>query len=368
MSKETTGQAASGGTEGDGQGDTGALMDLVNRMVGDMGAAVSGSLVVLGDRLGIYRALAAEGPVTAGELAGVTGLDERYLREWLSNQAASGYVSYDGAEGRFHLSPEQVAVFANPDSPVSMIGGYYALASTYHDEERVAEAFRNGGGIAWGDHHDCLFCGTEKFFRPGYAAHLVGEWLPSLEGVLPKLKAGGARVADVGCGYGASTIIMAKAFPETEFVGFDLHGPSLEHARSHAAGLSNLRFEQATAKTFPAGDGFDLVTIFDALHDMGDPVGACAHIRKSLRPDGALMLVEPMAGDALEDNLNPIGRLYYGFSTMVCTPASRSQEVGAALGAQAGEARLRGVAEEGGFATLRRAAETPFNLILEARG
>lgn len=347
--------------------DPDALMGLVHQMLGDMGAAVSGSLVVLGDRLGIYRALAGTGPVTETELARATGLDARYLREWLSNQAASGYVTYDSATARFHLSPEQVAIFADPDSPVSMIGGYYALASTYHDEKLIADAFRTGDGIAWGDHHDCLFCGTEKFFRPGYAAHLVSGWIPSLDGVREKLEGGGARVADVGCGYGASTIIMAQAFPNAEFVGYDIHGSSLEHARSHAKDLPNIRFEESTAKAFPAGDGFDLVTIFDALHDMGDPVGACAHIRSSLRPGGTLMLVEPMAGDALEDNLNPVGRLYYGFSTMVCTPGSRSQEVGAALGAQAGEARLRAVVEEAGFSSFRRSAETPFNLILEAR-
>ncbi|MGI9244366.1 MAG: methyltransferase domain-containing protein [Verrucomicrobiales bacterium] len=344
-----------------------ALMDLVGQMVGDMGAAVSGSLVVLGDRVGIYRALAKAGPCTETELAEASGLDARYLREWLSNQAASGYVSYDAASNRFYLSPEQVAVFADPDSPVSMIGGYYALASTYHDEPMIAKAFESGDGIPWQDHHDCLFCGTEKFFRPGYAANLTSSWIPSLDGVGEKLAAGGARVADVGCGYGASTIIMAQAFPESEFVGFDLHGASLEHARSHAEGLPNLRFEEATAKEYPTGDGFDLVTIFDALHDMGDPVGACAHIRDSLRPGGTMMLVEPMAGDALEENINPVGRLYYGFSTMVCTPGSRSQEVGAALGAQAGEARLRGVVEEAGFSKFRRSAETPFNLILEAK-
>ena len=350
------------------QPDQDALMILVNTMLGDMGAALSGSLVVLGDRLGIYRSLAKAGPSTETELAKASGLDARYLREWLSNQAASGYVTYDPAAGRFHLSPEQAAVFADPDSPVCMTGGYYALASTYHDEPLIADAFRTGKGVDWGDHHDCLFCGTEKFFRPGYAANLVSSWLPSLYGIQEKLLAGGARVADVGCGYGASTIIMAKAFPDTEFIGFDLHEGSLEHARSHAKDLPNLRFEQARAKDFPAGDGYDLVTVFDALHDMGDPVGACAHIRASLRPGGSLMLVEPMAGDTLEENLNPVGRLYYGFSTMVCTPGSRAQEVGAALGAQAGEARLRAVTKEAGFETLRRTAETPFNLILEARG
>ena len=343
-----------------------ALMSMVFRMVGDMGAAVTGSLVLLGDRLGIYKKLAKSGPCDEQRLAEITELDARYLREWLSNQAASGYVNYDPETGNFSMSPEQIAVLADPDSPVSMIGGYYSLASTYHDEPKIAEAFRTGDGVAWGEHHECLFCGTEKFFRPGYAANLVANWLPSLEGVVDKLNAGGARVADVGCGYGASTLIMAKAFPESQFVGFDLHDKSLDHARSHIDGMSNVGFEQATAKEFGDEDGYDLVTIFDALHDMGDPVGACAHIRSKLRPGGKLMVVEPMAGDKLEDNLNPIGRVFYAFSTMVCTPGSRSQEVGAALGAQAGEAKLREVMEEAGFKQFRRAAETPFNLILEA--
>jgi SAM-dependent methyltransferase len=349
--------------------EEGPLMGLVNSVLGDMGAAASGALVLLGDRLGIYRSLAKSGRLNSAGLADESGLDERYLREWLSNQAASGYIEYDPSTEGFFMKPEQVAIFADPDSPVAMTGGYYALASTYHDEPKVAEAFQSGKGIAWGDHHDCLFCGTEKFFRPGYAAHLVDSWIPALDGTKEKLVAGNAHVADVGCGYGASTLILAKAFPETEFVGFDLHEASLEHARSHAAeqGLSNVRFELATAKDFPGRGKFDLVTVFDALHDMGDPVGACRHIFESLKSGGSLMLVEPMAGDNLEDNLNPVGRLYYAFSTMVCTPGSLSQEVGAALGAQAGEARLRGVAQEGGFTQLLRVAETPFNLILEAK-
>jgi SAM-dependent methyltransferase len=345
------------------------LMSLVHSILGDMGAAASGALVLLGDRLGIYRSLAKSGRLTSRGLADETGLDERYLREWLSNQAASGYVEYDPGTEEFFMKPEQVAIFADPDSPVAMTGGYYALASTYHDEPKVAEAFQSGNGIPWGDHHDCLFCGTEKFFRPGYAANLVGSWIPALDGVKEKLANGDAHVADVGCGYGASTLILAKAFPETQFVGFDLHEGSLEHARRHAAdqGLTNVKFELATAKSFPGNGTYDLVTVFDALHDMGDPVGACQHIYESLKPGGSLMLVEPMAGDKLEDNLNPVGRLYYALSTMVCTPGSRSQKVGAALGAQAGEARLRRVAREAGFVDLQRVAETPFNLILEAK-
>jgi SAM-dependent methyltransferase len=347
----------------------GPLMDLVHTMLGDLGAAASGALVLLGDRLGIYRSLAKSGRLTSVGLAAETGLDERYLREWLANQAASGYIEYDPGSGEFFMKPEQVAIFADPDSPVGMTGGYYALASTYHDEPKVARAFQTGEGLAWGDHHDCLFCGTEKFFRPGYAANLVGSWIPALDGIGERLEAGGASVTDVGCGHGASTLILAAAFPKTEFVGFDLHPTSLEHARQHAAeqGLENVRFELATAKNFPGVGEYDLVTVFDALHDMGDPAGGCAHIFRSLKPAGSLMLVEPMAGDQLEENFNPVGRLYYAFSTMVCTPGSRSQEVGAALGAQAGEAKLRSVAQQGGFAQLGRVAETPFNLILEAK-
>lgn len=344
-----------------------ALMDLVYKMVGDLGAVASGSLVLLGDRLGIYRALAASGPATVEELATETGLNARYLREWLSNQTASGYISYEENGDCFSMTPEQSAVLADPNSPVLMTGGFYAAASTYHDEPKIAEAFRTGAGVGWGEHHDCLFCGTEKFFRPGYAANLVESWIPALQGVSEKLQAGGARVADVGCGHGASTIILAAAFPDTEFVGYDPHLPSIAHAREHAKDVPNVSFELGSAQDFPQGEGFDLVTIFDALHDMGDPAGACAHIRGTLRPEGTLMIVEPMAGDKLSENLNPISRVYYAFSTMVCTPNSLSQEVGAALGAQAGEAKLRAVAEEGGFTQFRRATETPFNLILEAK-
>lgn len=343
-----------------------ALHNLVGKMVGDLGAVVSGALVVLGDRLGLYRALAEVGPADSAKLAEHTGLDERYLREWLANQAASGYINYEVESGCFSMSPEQKAVFADPDSPVAMTGGFYAASSVYHDEPKVAEAFRTGGGLAWQDHHDCLFCGTEKFFRPGYAASLVQKWIPALDGVQAKLEAG-AQVADIGCGHGASTIIMAKAFPKSKFTGFDLHPGSIERAHQLAreAGLTNVTFAIASAKEFPGR--YDFVTIFDALHDMGDPVGAAAHVRESLNTDGTWMIVEPMAGNSLEENLNPVGRVYYGFSTMVCTPTSRSQEVGLALGAQAGESRLREVMEKAGFRQFRRATQTPFNLVLEAK-
>jgi len=343
------------------------LNQLVGRMVGDLGAVIGGALVVLGDRLGLYQGLAKIGPATAGQLAEHTGLDERYVREWLAAQAAARYVSYDAATGEFFMTPEQIAVFADSESPTAMTGGFYSAASAYHDEMKVADAFRTGAGIPWEDHHDCLFCGTAKFFRPGYAANLAQHWLPALDRVCPKLETG-ARVADIGCGFASSTMIMAQAYPNSEFVGFDIHPESIERAReqAHSAGLANVRFEVASAKAFP-GPHYDLVTTFDALHDMGDPQGAAAHVRNNLKPDGVWMIVEPFAGDQLEDNLNPVGRVYYGFSTMVCTPGSRSQEVGLALGAQAGEARIRAILEEAGFTRFRRAAETPFNLILEGR-
>lgn len=343
------------------------LEAFAGKVLTDLGAAASGALVVLGDRLGIYRALADAGRTTSVGLAQQTGLDERYLREWLCAQAASGYIDCDPAAGLFFMSPEQVAVFANPDHPAAMTGGFYTIASVYHDEPKVAEAFRTGDGIPWGDHHNCLFCGVERFFRPGYAANIVQSWIPALDGVEKKLRAGG-RVADIGCGHGISTILMAQAYPASRFTGFDIHEGSIETARRHAAeaGVTNVDFQVATAKDFP-GRNYDLVTIFDALHDMGDPVGAACHIRETLSPDGTWMIVEPMAGDSLADNLNPVGRLYYCASTMVCTPGALSQDVGLALGAQAGEKRLRAVVMEGGFTRFRRASETPVNLILEAR-
>ncbi|MCC6695039.1 MAG: methyltransferase domain-containing protein [Candidatus Hydrogenedentes bacterium] len=343
------------------------LHEIVGKMVGDLGAAANGALVITGDRLGLYQALSENGPLTVEELAQQTGTNERYVREWLSAQAASRYVEYDPSVERFYMTPEQSMIFANEDSPFLMTGGFYSLAAVYKDEPKLTNAFRTGEGIAWGDHDGCLFCGTAKFFRPGYQAHLVSEWLPALEGVTEKLEAG-ARVADVGCGHGLSTVMMAEAYPQSTFIGFDYHEDSIRCARGHArkAGLSNVRFLVASAKDYPGND-YDLVTFFDCLHDMGDPAGAAAHVRKSLKPDGTWMLVEPYANDRLEDNLNPVGRVYYAFSTAVCTPSSMSQEVKAALGAQAGEARLREVAESAGFRTFRRATETPFNFVLEAR-
>ena len=305
-------------------------------MVNDLGAAVNGALIVLGDGLGIYTALADIGPATSQKLAEKTNLNERQLREWLSAQAASGYISYDAASDSFFLTPEQTAVFADPDSPAAMIGGFYSVSAVYHDEPLVAESF-SGRGLPWGGHHDCLFCGTERFFRPGYQANISENWIPALDGVQQKLGTG-TRVADIGCGYGASTLIMAKAFPKSEFYGFDFHPASIEAANHHAQEqlIPNVSFSIATAEEVPGND-YGFVTVFDALHDMGDPVGAASHVKQSLQPDGTFMIVEPFAGDSLTENLNPVGRAYYGFSTMVCTPNSLSQEVGLALGAQAGE-------------------------------
>ena len=324
-----------------------ALDKLLSLVVSDLGAAVNGALVVLGDRLGIYSELSKIGPASSHELAAKTSLDERQLREWLSAQAASGYINYDAEIDAFSLTAEQAAVFADPNSPVAMTGGFYSISSVYHDEPRIAESFQTGTGVPWGDHHNCLFCGVERFFRPGYEANLIERWIPALDGMKERLESG-IRTADIGCGHGASTLIMAKAFPNSEFYGFDLHPASIEAANRHASeqGITNVHFRIATAKDFPGDYGF--ATIFDALHDMGDPVGAASHIKQSLRSDGAFMIVEPMAGDSLAENLNPIGRVYYGFSTMVCTPASLSQEVGLALGAQAGERRLREVLPKAG--------------------
>jgi ubiquinone/menaquinone biosynthesis C-methylase UbiE len=348
--------------------DPDKLNAFMGKMVGEMGACISGALVILGDRLGIYKALDEHGPATSMELADATKLNERLLREWLTAQAAAEYIGYDPLTGRFSLSPEQRMVFADEESPVFLAGGFELVSAVYKDEPKVAKAFQSGLGLGWHEHDVCLFRGTERFFRPGYNANLVASWIPALDGVEAKLKAG-ATVADIGCGHGASTILMAQAYPNARFVGIDYHGPSIERARQAAAeaGVADRTdFQVASAQTYP-GEGFDLVCIFDALHDMGDPVGAAAHIRRSLKPDGTWLLVEPFAHDNVAENLNPVGRMFYSASTMVCTPASQSQEVGLALGAQAGEARLRQVVEDAGFSRFRRATETPFNLVLEVR-
>ena len=340
------------------------LHELLGLMVTELGAAQNAALVILGDELGLYATLADKGPLTSQQLAEATGTNERNVREWLSAQTASGFISYDGDGQRFFLTPEQAAVLADPESPTNMTGGFQALLSVYADQPRLAEAFKADGGFCWTQHCNCLFCGTDRFFRPGYKANLLSTWLPALDGVVEKLEKG-ARVADVGCGYGSSTLIMAKAFPNSEFVGIDFHDASIEEARKLAVGVPNIRYEVAKAQDY-AGKDFDLVCLFDALHDMGDPAGAARHIAQSLKPDGKVMLVEPMAGDRLEDNLNPVGRIFYAASTNFCVPASLGQEVGAALGAQAGEKRLAEVLKEGGLTKVRRASENPYTMVLEA--
>jgi SAM-dependent methyltransferase len=348
--------------------DEARLEEFMGRFVQDLGAGATAPLVVIGDKLGLYKAMADGGPVTPGELAERTGCRERYVREWLCQQAASGYVEYDAAAGAFSLTPEQALALADDTSPAFIPGAFQLLAAMVKDEPHIAERFRSGDGFGWHEHDHDLFEGTERFFRPGYAANLVESWLPALDGVVERLEAG-ARVADIGCGHGASTILMAEAYPASTFVGSDYHEGSVEAARRAAerAGVADrVAFVVASAKDFGGGP-FDLVCVFDALHDMGDPVGAARHVREQLAPDGTWMVVEPYANDTVEENLNPVGRVFYAGSTMLCTPASLSQEVGLALGAQAGERRLTEVLNDGGFGRVRRAAETPFNLVLEAR-
>jgi SAM-dependent methyltransferase len=343
------------------------LNDFMGRFVGDIGAVMHAATVVVGDQLGLYKRL-AEGACDVETLARRTECDERYLREWLSAQVASGYVEYEPSNKQFSLTEEQAFALTVEGGPAFIPGAFQIAVAQWKAIPKMAQAMRTGLGLGWHEHDASLFHGTERFFRPGYAAYLVSSWIPALEGVESRLKAG-AHVADVGCGHGASTIIMAEAFPASTFVGFDYHGPSIEHAKkaAEAAGLGDrVRFEVARAQDFP-GTGYDLVAVFDCLHDMGDPVGAAAHVRASLAPDGTWLIVEPFANDRLEDNRNPVSRIFYSASTFICTPASRSQEVGACLGAQAGEARLEGVVRKGGFTRFRRAAETPFNLVLEAR-
>ena len=347
--------------------DMDKLNAFLGRFVGDLGAAVNAGLVVIGESLGLYKALAEE-PVTSSELAKKTKTDERYVREWLASQAAGGYVTYDEKSGKFSLSPEQAFTLANEDSPAYLPGAFQTAIGSLAATRRIADSFRSGAGMGWHEHDENVFHGCEKFFRPGYAANLVSSWIPALSGVKEKLEAGG-KVADVGCGRGASTILMTEAFPKSHFFGFDYHPASVEGARESAArrGLAErVTFEVAPAKQFP-GTGYDLVAFFDCLHDMGDPVGAARHVRSALAPEGTWMIVEPFANDELKDNLNPVGRVYYGFSTLLCTPCSRAQEVGLCLGAQAGERRLREVITEAGFTRFRRAAETPFNIVYEAR-
>jgi len=348
--------------------DVDKLMQFVFRAVDEVGSTLNTALVVMGDRLGLYRALAGAGPLSPAELAGRTGTAERYVREWLNAQAAGGYVEYDADSGRYTLPPEQAVALTDSASPAYLPGFFQIALGSMIDSPKIVDAARTGAGFGWGEHvHDVLE-GCERFFRPGYNANLLASWLPALDGVVAKLEHG-ARVADVGCGHGASTVLMAQAFPKSSFVGSDYHGGSIEVARQRAqeAGVGErVSFEAAPAASYP-GTGYDLVTMFDCLHDMGDPIGAARHVHGTLKPDGTWMIVEPLAGDRVEENLNPVGRAFYAFSTLLCTPASLSQEVGLALGAQAGEARIRDVVTAGGFTRFRRVAETPFNAVYEAR-
>ena len=346
--------------------DEAKLHDFMGKLVGDMGGAAMLASVIVGEELGLYRAMADGEPISAAALAAKTGCNPRLTLEWLSAQAASGYVEH--ADGKFRLPPEQAMALANEDSPVYVAGGASVLATMFLDKDKIVKAMRGDGALSWGDHHPCMFSGTEKFFRPGYRANLTSAWLPALDGVVAKLEAG-AKVADVGCGHGASTVVMAQQYPKTRFFGFDFHAPSVATAteRAREAGVGDrVHFTTASAKTYSEKD-FDLVCFFDCLHDMGDPVGAARHAFEALKPDGTVLLVEPFANDHLDHNLSPVGRMFYAASTFICTPNSLSQEVGLGLGAQAGEARLRSVFLEAGFSQFRRATETPFNLVLEAR-
>lgn len=344
------------------------LQALAGKFLTDLGASFTGPSILIGEQLGLYKALGAAGPSTSEQLAEKAGIPERYLREWLAGQAASGYVEYDSATKRYSMTPEQTFALTNEESPVYIPGAFYLVSSAFKDQRKIAEGIKSGKGLGWHERHNDLFVGTKKFFRPSYLANLVGSWLPSLDGVVAKLERG-ARVADVGCGLGASTIIMAKAFPKSEFVGFDYHAESIEWARNDAVteGVSrNADFEVAMAKNFRGAD-YDLVTFFDCLHDMGDPVGAGKHVRESLKSDGTWMVVEPFARERVEENMTPVGRIFYNASFLVCVPASLSQEVGRGLGAQASDANLNEVFRSAGFTRMRKPVETPFNRVFELR-
>ena len=347
--------------------DEAALGALMGKVVGDVAGAMGLLMAYLGDQAGVYQALDEAGPVTVEELAAKTGMSPIYLREWLGANAAAGYVTYDADHARYSLTPEQALVFTREGQPACMQGFFQAVIAQFETHEEAVETFKSGAGRPWSAQSGCCFCATDRFFRPGYAANLVGAWIPALDGVDAKLKAG-TKVADIGCGHGSSTILLAQAYPNTEVHGFDFHAPSIEEAREKAAaaGVSNVTFHVADAQSFP-GEGFGFACIFDALHDMGDPVGAAAHIKETLAPDGTFMLVEPLAGDSLAENLNPISQIFYAFSTTICTPASLAQDVGLGLGAQAGQKRLTEVLGEAGFSHVRRAAETPTNMVLEVR-
>jgi len=340
---------------------------LFGKVLGDVGGAIGILMSYMGDQAGVYKVLEKAGPCTHEELAEKSGIDARYLREWLSSNVALGYIDYNPAKEHFSLSPEQAALFAHEGEPTCMQGFFQAIVSQYEAHETAVDVFKTGRGRPWSDHSSCCFCGTDRFFRPGYAANLVQSWIPALDGVDAKLKAGG-KIADIGCGHGSSTLLLAQSYPNSTVHGFDFHEPSIEQAKAKAkaAGVTNIEFHTVAAKDYPGND-FDLACIFDALHDMGDPIGAATHIKQSLKPDGTFMVVEPLAGDSLAENLNVLSGIFYGFSTTICVPTSKSQEVGLALGAQAGEKRLTQVLNEAGFGNVRRATETPTNMVLEAR-
>ena len=341
--------------------------ELFGKVFGDIGGAMGVLMAYIGDQAGVYKALEEAGPSTVEELSGSSGITSRYLLEWLSANVASGYINYDGPSKKFSLSPEQAALFAQEGEPTCMQGFFQAIVAQYETHEKATEVFKTGAPRPWGDHSQCCFCSTDRFFRPGYAANLVQNWIPALDGVEAKLRAGG-KIADIGCGLGSSTILMAQSYPSSTVHGYDFHGPSIEKARANAklAGVTNVEFFEVAAKDYK-GDGYDLACIFDALHDMGDPVGAASHIQKSLKPDGTFMVVEPLAADNLEDNLGLLSAIFYGFSTTICVPTSKAQEVGLGLGAQAGQKRIVDVLNQAGFDNVRRATETPTNMVLEAR-
>ena len=348
--------------------DESRLNDLIGKVIGDVAGALGVFMAYLGDQAGVFDALDGAGRLSVAELAAKTGLNEKYLREWLGSVCAAGYVNHHAEDETFSLDPEQALVFTREGQPACMQGFFQLIVSQFAGHEKATETFRTGQGRPWGDHPACLFCGTDRFFRPGYQANLIDNWIPSLDGVEAKLKAG-ARVADIGCGHGSSTVLMAQAYPNSTIVGIDYHAPSIEAARAKAAeaGVSNVEFQVAKAQDF-AGEGYDFACIFDALHDMGDPVGAARHIRETLAPGGTFMLVEPMAGDSMADNMHPLGQIFYAASCTICTPNSLSQEVGLGLGAQAGQKALTEVLTEAGFGNVRRAAETPTNMVLEVTG
>lgn len=345
------------------------LEAFLGQFVSDFGAMASGVMTAIGYRLGLYAAMKDAGPLTSSQLAQKTNTAERYVREWLNNQAAGGYVKYNPDSHTYEMPPEQAMVLANTESPFYLVPGMAeGVPSLWADEEKTIEAFKTGRGIGWHQHDHRLFYGTEYTFRPGYKAHLTESWIPALKGVEEKLRSG-AKVADIGCGHGASTVVMAEAYPNSRFFGFDYHNESIETARERArtAGVEDrISFEKFSARDFP-GEEYDLICFMDCFHDLGDPLGAAQRAYKALKKDGTLLLVEPYAGNQVEDNINPVGRMYYAFSTSICCANSLSQEVGTALGAQAGEERLEAVVREAGFSQFRRATETPFNLILEAK-